>query len=245
MRVFIAEDEKPAMDRLEKMLKVIDPSVTIIGRAAGVQEAVNWFNTHSHPDLAFFDIQLSDGSSFEIFNETQLRIPVVFTTAYDDYAVKAFKVNSIDYLLKPVKQEELAAALNKFQSLHIAPFHADTLMRTQKKPARFMVKFGQVIKTVEAAQCAYFFSENKNTWLRTAGNETFALDFSLDEIEKTLDPEKYFRINRKMIVSISAIDKMMVWTKGRVKLMLKPLFEEEIVVSSERSAAFKVWLGGS
>ncbi len=245
MRVFIAEDEKPAMERLEKMLKDIDPTVTVIGRAAGVQEAVLWFNTHSHPDLAFFDIQLSDGSSFEIFNETQLRIPVIFTTAYDDYAVKAFKVNSIDYLLKPVKQEELAAAVNKFKGLQKVAVPAMPEPVVQRRPARFMVKFGQVIKTVVADQCAYFFSENKNTWLRTFGNETFALDYSLDEIEKMLDPETYFRINRKVIVSIRAIDKMMVWTKGRVKLMLKPAFEEESVVSSERSAAFKVWLGGA
>lgn len=245
MKVFIAEDEKPAMDRLEKMMKDIDPSVTIIGRAAGVQEAVRWFKSHSHPDLAFFDIQLSDGSSFEIFNETQLRIPVIFTTAYDDYAVKAFKVNSIDYLLKPVKQEELAAAINKFKALHKVSVAPHTIPATQKKQSRFMVKFGQVIKTVVADQCAYFFSENKNTWLRTFGNETFALDSSLDEIEKMLDPETYFRINRKVIVSIRAIDKMMVWTKGRVKLMLKPAFEEDTVVSSERSAAFKVWLGGA
>ncbi len=244
MKVFIAEDEKPAMDRLEKMLKEIDPSVTVIGRAAGVQEAVRWFKTHSHPDLAFFDIQLSDGSSFEIFNETQLRTPVIFTTAFDDYAVKAFKVNSVDYLLKPVKQEELAAAINKFKALHKAPVITQATPATPKKTVRFMVKFGQVIKTVEADQCAYFFSEDKNSWLRTGNNESYALDYSLDEIEKILDPEMYFRINRKMIVSIGAIEKMMVWTKGRVKLSLKPAFEEETIVSSERSAAFKAWLGG-
>lgn len=244
MKVFIAEDEKPAMDRLEKMLKDIDPSVTVIGRAAGVQEAVRWFKTHSHPDLAFFDIQLSDGSSFEIFNETQLRIPVIFTTAFDDYAVKAFKVNSVDYLLKPVKQEELAAAINKFKSLHKVPVIAHPTPAIQKKTVRFMVKFGQVIKAVEADQCAYFYSEEKNSWLRTVSNESYALDSSLDEIEKILDPEMYFRINRKMIVSIGAIEKMMVWTKGRVKLLLKPAFEEETIVSSERSAVFKAWLGG-
>lgn len=244
MKVFIAEDEKPAMDRLEKMLKDIDPSVTIIGRAAGVQEAVRWFKTHSHPDLAFFDIQLSDGSGFEVFNETPLHIPVIFTTAYDDYAVKAFKVNSIDYLLKPVKQEELAAAINKFKSLHKLSVVSGITPPIHKKQIRFIVKFGQVIRTVEAGQCAYFFSEDKNSWLRTVNNESFALDYSLDEIEKMLDPEKFFRINRKMIVSIGAIEKMMVWTKGRVKLILKPSYGEETIVSAERSAAFKTWLGG-
>lgn len=244
MKVFIAEDEKPAMQRLEKMLKDVDATIVVVGRAAGVQEAVIWFNTHTHPDLAFFDIQLSDGSGFEIFNEARLRIPVIFTTAYDDYAVKAFKVNSIDYLLKPIKQEELAAAINKFKTLHKGDVPAVITPEAPKKPARFMVKFGHVIKTVEADRCAYFFSEDKNTWLRTFGNETFALNSSLDEIEKILDPEKNYRINRKMIVSIGAIDKMVVWTKGRVRLTLKPAFEEEPVVSADRSAAFKVWLGG-
>lgn len=244
MKVFIVEDEKPAMDKLEKMLKEIDPSIVVIGRAAGVKEAVRWFNTHAHPDLAFFDIQLSDGSGFEIFNEVPLSMPVVFTTAYDDYAIRAFKVNSVDYLLKPVKQEELANAINKFKGLNKTVFAAEGVPPVQKKPARFMVKFGNVIKTIEADQCAYFYSENKNTWLRTFSNESFALDTSLDEIEKGLNPEQYFRINRKLIVHIKAIDRMMVWTKGRVKLVLKPAFEEEPVVSSEKSADFKQWLGG-
>lgn len=242
MNVFIAEDEKPAFERLVKMLREIDPDIHIAGSAAGVQEAVRWFNTHVHPDLAFFDIQLGDGSGFEIFNETQIKTPVIFTTAYDEYALKAFKINSVDYLLKPIKKEELAAAINKYKAFHKSGQPA--LSTPSKKTTRFMIRYGHVIKAIETEQCAFFFSENKNSWLRTFSNETFALDLSLDEIEKQLEPQNFFRINRKVIVNIRAIDKMMVWTKGRVKLVLKPAFDEEPVVSAERSAAFKVWLTG-
>ena len=253
MNVFIVEDEEPASDRLKKMLGKIDGNIRVIGTAVSIKNAVEWLRSNPAPDLVFMDIQLADGESFEIFNEVKVTSPVVFITAFDQHAVRAFKLNSIDYLLKPVKEEEMVKAIEKYRSWYngkaTAPADYNKLisiLQSERKEfqKRIIIRFGETIKTVDIDEVAYFYTEDKINFLRTMGNMDYPMDMNLDETEKILDASKFFRINRQFIININSIQKMVVVSKSRVKLTLSPPSSHETIVSTDRSGTFKKWLEG-
>ena len=252
MKVLIIEDEEPAAKRLHKMLKEIEPGFNILDNIVSVSSAIKWFNENEAPDLVFSDIQLSDGLSFEIFKTVNLSSPVIFTTAYDQYAIEAFKVNSIDYLLKPIKKEDLANAVNKFKkTAAAAPLPAidiNKLLQSLNPGAteykkRFVVRYGEHIKTINIEEVVYFYTEDKVNFLCTKDSRRFVIDFNLDSLESTLDPKTFFRINRQYIIGIHSIAEMFAYTKSRVLIKLNPPAKHETIVSTERSAEFKHWLG--
>jgi DNA-binding LytR/AlgR family response regulator len=251
MNILIIEDESPAAQRLQRMIEELEPTSKIIGVIVSIRSAVKWFNENEAPDLILQDIQLADGLSFEIFNQVKIKTPVIFTTAFDEYAIQAFKVNSIDYLLKPIKKDDLASALKKYKSLQSDGKQIpdlEDLLESLKKPekkfkSRFLIRFGEHIKKVEIKDVAYFYTQDKINYLRTYAGQSYPLDINLDMLEKTLDPEKYFRINRQFIISIDSIEQMFAYSKSRVKIRLKPNIDIETIVSTERSPHFKAWLG--
>jgi two-component system, LytTR family, response regulator LytT len=251
MKVLILEDETLAAEKLENTLLEIDASTTIVARLPSVKSAVQWLQNNPHPDLIVSDIRLLDGLSFEIFKQVKTDKPVIFTTAYDQYAIKAFEVNSIDYLLKPVQKEKLEASLSKLKSLSVQ--NANTSIdytevlkfiqssRTEYK-SRFMVKLGQKIIAVPADKIAYFYSENKLTFIITKDGKKLPLDQPLEELMELLDPKIFFRINRQFIVTFDAIAEIHPYFKGRIKLTLNPKADDEVVISSERTPEFKKWI---
>jgi DNA-binding LytR/AlgR family response regulator len=253
MKIFIIEDEQPAGERLKKMVLELLPDATIPEIPVSISSAVKWLKANPAPDLILMDIHLSDGPSFEIFNEVQVASPIIFITAYDQYALDAFKLNSIDYLLKPVKREELQRAIEKYQKL--SNFNASQISELLKQMGsnrgskdlqkRIIIRYGDTIKMVEIADIAYFYTEEKINFLCTKENVRYPIDQNLDELESIIDPAIFFRINRQFIVNISAIDKMLAWSKSRVKIILKPSTEIETIVSTERSPHFKEWLTGA
>jgi two-component system LytT family response regulator len=250
MRVLIIEDEAAAVNRMRKMLVEIDPAIEIIGDVPSVSAAVEWFQQNDAPDLAFFDVQLADGESFEIFKKVDVPCAVIFTTAYDEYALQAFRVNAIDYLLKPIKKEELAVALMKVERGMPIMDHAALADRpaTDRPVAhikRFLIRYGDHFKLVEPSQIAYIHSLQKNTFIRTREGRDLPLEESLDRLEPQLDPEKFFRLNRQLLVHIQSIKELLAYSKSRVKVMLDPAYTEDAIVSSERSAEFKRWLAGN
>ena len=253
MKILLIEDEEPAAKRLQKMLKEIEPTATILETIVSVSSAIKWLKENEVPDLVISDIQLSDGLSFEIFKKVNAQCPVVFTTAYDQYAIEAFKVNSIDYILKPVKKDELAAAINKFKQLknNAQPPALDINKLLQSFNAapeanyknRFIVRYGEHIKTINIQDVAYFYTEDKINFLTTKEGRRYTIDFNLDTLETMLNPKVYFRINRQYIIGIHAITEMFAYSKSRVLIKLNPPTKQEIVVSTERSGDFKLWLG--
>ncbi len=248
MNVLIVEDEPAAMRRMSKLLAEIDPTIMIAGTVDAISDAVRWIEQHDRPDLAFFDVQLADGESFEIFKHTEVAFPVIFTTAYDEHAIRAFRVNALDYLLKPVKKEELEAAVNKARNLGVVRDHA-RIAPSADEPApapikRFLIRYGDHFKVVEPKDIAYIHSLEKNTFIRTREGRDLPLDESLDRLEKQLDPEKFFRLNRQVIVQFDSIKELIAYSKSRVKVLMEPAYDEDAVVSSERSAEFKRWLSG-
>jgi two-component system LytT family response regulator len=251
IRYVIIEDEMPAKDRLERMVKAIDGSFELIAHHVSVSSAVKWFRENPAPDVIFMDIQLSDGDSFEIFHHVQIGCPVVFITAYDQYAIRAFKVNSIDYLLKPVKKDELAAAITKFKDgarnegkENLATLLASINAEQKRYRSRLLVRFGDTLKTIETGEVAYFFTRNRTNQLCLTDGTEYPIDQNLEVLEKELDPTVFYRVNRQFIVNIKAISKMVSYSKSRVKLELKPEPEEEVIVSTDRSPDFKKWLSG-
>jgi len=249
MKVVIVEDEKPAARRLSRMLTEIgiEPMVML----HSVEEAVNWFFTNKHPDLLLLDIQLSDGLSFEIFEEIDIKSAIIFTTAYDEYALKAFKLNSIDYLLKPIDADELINAVEKYKSLHRATNHQTfnfdqlkNLISPSKNnyKKRFTIKIGQHLKmiSIEAIEC--FYSENKATHIHTIDNRSYLIEDTLEQLEAKLQPETFFRVSRKYFVNINAIKDIIYYSNSRLKLVLQSYNESEIIVSRERVKDFKNWI---
>lgn len=251
MKYVIIEDEDPAAQRLVKMIQEIAPGASLIQHIVSIRTAVNWLSENEHPDVIFMDIQLADGVSFEIFKQVNVQCPVIFTTAYDQYAVQAFKVNSIDYLLKPVKPEELSEAIKKVsvKSKEMPAGQYEKLLELIKgKPEyqkRILVRFGDTIKAVEISEVAYFDTESKINYLCTFDKKNYSIDYNLDQIESMIDPEIFFRINRQFIVNVKAINRMVSYSKSRVKLELQPPTEIETIVSTERSPNFKTWLTGT
>jgi len=252
INALIIEDEEPAAERLKKLIFKADPDIEITDVIVSIRSAVAYLKSNS-PDLIFLDINLADGESFEIFRQVNVTCPIIFTTAYDEFALQAFKLNSLDYILKPVKQEELTAALNKFKNIYaekkepVVDYQKLAELIAQEKTTykkRLLIRYGDLFKTIEIKDAAYFYSENKISYVCTKQNARYALDNTLDELEKILEPKEFFRINRQFIISIEAIDKMIAVSKSRVKLTLKPPSDHETIVSTERSPEFKKWLSG-
>jgi DNA-binding LytR/AlgR family response regulator len=250
MKVVIIEDEKPAARRLSRMLNDLD--IQPIAMLHSVEESVNWFYNNKHPDLLFLDIQLSDGLSFEIFDEIEVKSAIIFTTAYDEYALKAFKLNSVDYLLKPIDADELKNAIDKYQAIHTTK-NLNTITNQQLKELifpnintykkRFTVKIGQHLKLISTASIECFFSENKATYFCANNNRNYMIDDTLEELETKLSPEIFFRISRKYFVNVNAIKDIVSYTNSRLKIVLNNYKETEIIVSRERVKDFKNWIG--
>jgi DNA-binding LytR/AlgR family response regulator len=249
--ILIIEDEEPAANRLKKLLTELEPRAVILDSIESISSGILWFNKNPSPDIIFSDIQLSDGLSFEIFRHVAVNCPVVFTTAYDQYAIEAFKVNSIDYLLKPIKKEDLVIALNKYRRLNKAEKHQspdihkmlEFLTANKNYKTRFIVRYGEHIRTVKTEDAAYFCTEDKINFLVTNEGRRYTIDYNLDSLETLLDPKIFFRINRQYIISIHAIKEMFSYSKSRVLIKLNPPAKNETIVSTERSGEFKQWLG--
>ncbi len=249
MKVLIVEDEIAAARRLSKMLQSIEPSSELLAITDSISSTVSWLKENGEPDLILLDIHLADGSSFKIFDHLKIKCPIIFTTAFDQYAIQAFKVNSIDYLLKPIKQEELAFSLNKFKEKSIESSNSDIekLINELKKPQqtfqqRFVVQFADKLKSVETDSIAYFIAMEKSVFLITDDGHQYAIDYTLEKLEEVINPKIFYRINRKFIVNFSAIKGMFTYSKSRVKIELKPNPDTEVIVSSERASGFKEWL---
>ena len=251
--ILILEDEEAALNRLIKIIKQTIPEARVVGTEDSIESCVEWFESHAQPDLIFMDIHLADGLSFEVFQKITIAAPVIFTTAYDKYAVKAFKVNSIDYLLKPIKPEELQKSFEKFKlwSKNKTPqvIDYDKLSRMLKEnqvsyQERIVVKYGQKIKTIEIENTAYFYTTQKVVFLCTFDSNNYPIDYNLDGLEDMLNPKIFFRINRQFIINIKAIDQMFSYSKSRVKVLLNPPSTIETIVSTDRSGKFKSWLSG-
>jgi DNA-binding LytR/AlgR family response regulator len=249
MKAIIIEDEKLAAERLEELVREIDSSIEISTKLRSVEKSVAWLKMNS-PDLIFLDIQLEDGLSFTIFEQIDIDVPIIFTTAYDQYAIKAFKLNSVDYLLKPINKDELRDSLRKFKNIktsHMLDFE-DLIKSIQNKEVnykkRFLIHYGQKIRKVETQEIAYFYAMEKSVFLTSLSGNTFPVEYSLDKLQEILDPGNYFRINRKMIISFKSIKNMIPFSRSRIKIELTPTEPKDIeaLVSVERSAAFKEWM---
>lgn len=250
MKILIIEDEQAAVRRLQKLIGEIDKQAEILGALCSIELAVEWLTGHPPPDVIFMDIHLADGSSFDIFNRVDIQAPVIFVTAYDEYALKAFKVNAIDYLLKPIKQHDLENALKKVVSAPGLKEEGEGLFQKLSdagliKPSkRILVRMGQALKLIELNQVAYFYSRDKISFAVLPENKRYPLDQSLDQLEHMVDATQFFRINRQFIINLKSIDEMIAYSKSRVKLKLVPHSEEDAIVSKERSPEFKRWLVG-
>lgn len=249
MRVLIVEDENIAADKLEMMLREIDPQTEVMAKTGSIRETARWLSLHQ-ADLIFLDIQLSDGISFSIFEHVPVNTPVIFTTAYDQYAIKAFQLNSIAYLLKPIRKSDLADSLKKYASLKSAfsiDFEALLAGIQGKKPEykkRFLIQIGEKIRKIEMTEVAYFYALDKGVYMKTFTGNSYPADYTLDRLAEITDPEKFFRINRRFIVNMDAISKMVAYSRGRIKLEMKPQTDDgfDTIVSIDRSAEFKKWL---
>jgi len=249
MNILIVEDEALAADRLEKMLLEVAPDCRIMAKPGSVKESVNWLMQYT-ADLIFLDIQLSDGLSFTIFDRVQVSTPVIFTTAYDQYAIKAFQLNSISYLLKPIRKRDLEESLNKYRTMKSAfsiDFEHLLAAYQGKQPdykKRFLIRTGDKYRKVEANEIAFFYAMEKSVFFKTFANKTMVIDYTLDALENLLDPSRFFRINRRYLVNMEAIDHMVAWSRSRIRLDLKPGPDdsEDILVSIDRCGDFKKWL---
>lgn len=248
MKVLIIEDEQPAAHKLIRLLEEVDPQVEIIKVIGSVEKAINWLTVNAAPELIFMDIQLEDGISFEIFENVQIKTPVIFTTAYDEYTLKAFKVNSVDYLLKPVSLSDLKAAIEKFNAYHRQKADYDRIesIINQLQPKvkeRFLIKTGEHYRSVPTLSVSCFYILERSTFLLTDRGKNYPVDYSLDKIEQMVDPGLFFRVNRNYIVNYIAIRDIIAYSSSRLKLILDNRQEEEdILVSRERVAEFKKWM---
>ena len=250
MRAIIIEDEKPAARRLHRLLD--DLNVEVSTMLHSVEESIEWFQNNPHPDLIFLDIQLSDGLSFEIFDVITIKSAIIFTTAYDEYALQAFKLNSIDYLLKPIDDEELEKAVKQYRDLKpekerisvdfddIKKLLVNPLEREYKK--RFTAKVGQHLKIINADEVECFYSENKGTYAATLDGRNYLLDTTLENLEEELSPKLFFRVSRKFYVNINHIKDIISYTNSRLQIKMNTFKEQEIIVSRERVKDFKLWL---
>ena len=251
MNIIIIEDEKPAARLLQRKIEKLGYGITTLLHS--VEESLEWFQNNDHPDLIFLDIQLSDGLSFEIFEQINIKSAVIFTTAYDEYALRAFKLNSIDYLLKPIDEEELATAIskfaNQFQVNSVSNLDFEAIKRMLVNPIskeyrkRFSVKIGQQIKVIDIAEIECLYSENKGTYIHTSDNRDYLIDSSLEVVEAELNPNDFFRISRKYIIPLQSVKEIQVYSNSRLKISLPTYKADEVIVSRERVSDFKEWLG--
>jgi two-component system, LytTR family, response regulator LytT len=252
MITILIEDEKPAARLLQRKLEKLN--IKVDAMLHSVEESIAWFETNEHPDLIFLDIQLSDGLSFEIFDKIAIKSAVIFTTAYDEYALKAFKLNSIDYLLKPIDEDELSVSIskfkNQFQKSEKTTINLDfeQIKKMLQNPfeksykSRFTVKIGQQLKIITIDEIECFFSENKGTYIHTLDNRNYLIDGTLEVLENELDPKNYFRVSRKFIIPLRSIKEIQVYSNSRLKVILPTYKDDEVIVAREKVQDFKLWL---
>ena len=246
MKVIILEDENRAANHLERLLSKVAPDMVVIAKLESVRDGVKYLQNNPEPDLIFSDIQLADGLSFEIFNQVPVHCPIIFTTAYDHYAIDAFRTNGIDYLLKPIEEERLKQSIEKAK--HFSPgLVLEKIQSISGSPSakpyksRFMVKVGDKIKSIPVEEIMVFYSQ-KASFILTTDKRTYCIDYALDQLEPMLDPETYFRINRKYIVSINACTNILAWSNSRLRLKIEGTDDPDIIVARERVQEFKNWL---
>jgi DNA-binding LytR/AlgR family response regulator len=256
MKVVIIEDEKPAATKLEKMLAEYDPGIEVLARLGSVEQSLRWIQeTPQEPDLYFLDIQLSDGNIFELYEQIEINKPVIFVTAYNEYALQAFKVNSIDYLLKPLKYEDLYRSMEKIKTLrenlpsnreklHFQELSKVLLEINKNYKTRFLVKVGDHLRSVKTENIMLFYAEGRTVFIITSKQNKYIIDFTLEELVSSLDPAMFFRPNRSFIVNINAISDVVVYSNSRLLIELHQPFEREIIVSRDRVAQLKTWFEG-
>ncbi|QGY44373.1 response regulator [Maribellus comscasis] len=247
MKVVIVEDERLAAEKLQRLLKQVDSGIEVLKVLESVEEAVNWFSVNVSPDLVFMDIQLDDGISFEIFDTVKIEAPVIFTTAFDEYAIRAFKVNSVDYLLKPVEKAALENSLRKYRNIYTAKQTEINISKVFEQMAktyksRFLVKIGTHFQSVPIENISCFFVEERSTFLKTKTGKNYDLDYSLDQIQKLVAPELFFRINRNFLVNINSISEILSYSTSRLKLKLHNFSSEGLIVSRDKAGEFKLWM---
>ncbi|OYU95402.1 MAG: DNA-binding response regulator [Bacteroidetes bacterium B1(2017)] len=250
MRIIIVEDELPAFNRIKKLILEIHPDTEILGHADSITSAVSLFNTYPDVELALLDIELADGQSFEIFNQVKVTCPIIFTTAYDEFALKAFKVNSIDYLLKPIDPNELKQALDKFKQLQNkkADIDLNQLLRAFQPAAtsaykqRFLVKLGQKLISIAAQDIAYFMAADKVVYLVAKDQRKFIVDHSIEELANLMNPTSFYHLNRQFLANLDSIESVSSYFNGKLKISLRPSVAEEVLVSREKASDFKLWL---
>jgi two-component system LytT family response regulator len=277
MNILIVEDEELTARKLQRFVEQVEPTANVVGITGSVEETVTWLRQNGAgqsitPALLLMDIELADGQSFAIFNQVTVNCPVIFTTAYDEFAIQAFKVNSIDYLLKPVKVDDLRRAFAKLQALQtilapqraqiaqllayltsqsvstnqlISPVHSNLVSDSQQHPfrERFLVKQGQRLIPVSVDEIAYFYSRNRLSFIKTYDEHDWMVDYTMDELADMIDPARFFRLNRQIIAELRSIEKVHLHFNGKLKINLRPLFEDEVMVSRDKAGEFKVWLG--
>ncbi|RYY30375.1 MAG: response regulator transcription factor [Chitinophagaceae bacterium] len=258
MNILIVEDEELAVKKLQKTLASVDPDAKVVAITDSIKSTVEWLEANDAPDLILMDIELSDGQSFEIFSRVQLKSAVIFTTSYDEYALKAFKVNSIDYLLKPVQKEDLETALKKFNDMKMMykvepaknEVNVESLikeLRNKLQPKeyrkRFLVKNAQKLVSIEVEEIAYFFSDGRLNFFKTYDNKKYVVDYTMDELEDMLNPERYFRISRSFYIAVDSVEQIHDYFGNRLLLHLKPEVDKEAIVSREKVSDFKRWMG--
>ena len=250
MNIIIIEDEKPAARLLQRKVEKLGLEVNLMLHS--VEESIAWFQNNPHPDLIFLDIQLSDGLSFEIFEAIEIKSSVIFTTAYDEYALRAFKLNSIDYLLKPIDEEDLEIAVNKFKARNASQnisLDFEAIKRMLVNPAekeykkRFSVKIGTQLKVINIDEIECIYSENKGTYIHTLDNRNYLIDNSLEVIEKELNPNQFFRISRKFIIPLHSVKEIQMHSNSRLKIILPTYKDDEVIVAREKVSDFKTWIG--
>ena len=255
MKALIIEDEKIAADRLGKLIASADPSIEVVGKIETVRNAVHWLQSNELPDVIFLDIQLADGLSFEIFKQVNINVPVIFTTSYDQYALKAFQLNSVDYLLKPIQEKDVLQAVKKLTAIKDQFSTPSTLDQqavrkiyqafTKKNyKERYIVKVGEHIKSISTTEILYFESKEKATFIKTKDHRSFIIDNTMDQVQEQLDPSEFFRINRKFIISMESFDDIVSWSNSRLRVCLKGNSTMEAIVARERVNEFKKWLDG-
>ncbi len=252
MKIVIIEDEAPAFRRLQKVLEEIDSTIEIVEVIDSVEESIKWFNNHTMPDLIFMEIQLSDGLSFEIFESVQIKKPVIFTTAYDEYSLRAFKVNSIDYLLKPIKKNDLEQSLIKYNGIKNSyaenPSNLNALISQIKLDeknykSRFLIKMGDKLISILSENISLFYVHNGLVYLKTMQDKKYIVNYTLDELAQQLDPTVFYRANRQNIIQFQAIQTVHKWHKGKLLVEINVLVDEKIIISAEKATDFKKWLG--
>ncbi len=247
MNVVIIEDEKPAAEKLFRLIHEVRPDVTVTKQLESVEESINWFMSNSPPGLVFMDIQLDDGICFEIFESVKLEVPIIFTTAYDEYAIKAFKVNSVDYLLKPIEKDALAGAFVKFQKTFgqtgsLTQIEQVIGQLSKKYKERFFIKVGSHYRSVAVNDILCFYVEGRATFVKTVGGKNYSLDYSLGQLQEKINPELFFRINRNYLVNMNTITDIVSYSTSRMKIKLINFENDDLIISRDKVSDFKKWM---